>query len=79
MSLQPKGTPMSVMRNPAARKAPAFEYRSLLAATVCLFLVKEVATRLVPRRFRRAAGSRGTIFGSARAAADRLVPLVFMG
>jgi hypothetical protein len=60
-----------------ARKAPALEFRLLLALAFCVFLVTETASRLMPRR--AGAGPRRSILAEARAAASRTIPLAFMG
>jgi hypothetical protein len=62
-----------------ARKAPSLEYRLLVALAVAIFLVVEVLARFVPRAWLGRTGPRGSVLREARAAADRTIPLVFMG
>lgn len=70
---------MSVLHTHAARKAPVIEYRTLLAVAFGIFLVTEALSRLVPRRWRGDTAPRGSVVSEARAAANRIIPLVFMG
>ncbi|WP_416900187.1 MAG: hypothetical protein ACMVY4_10980 [Minwuia sp.] len=66
---------------PQRRQSEKIEYRLLYAATFSVCLIGATASRLAPggrQAYAPADGRRRSVFGDARAAADRIVPFAFM-